>query len=139
MASICDGLCGADKLFLTDIYPARENQSQRQRTDAPHAVMSAGQSDVAFEADLRCWWSVVCGSKTGGWVLTMGAGDINKVLTRGAKTSRARTEHRHHRAQARQHSSRLGGVTFGQGAIRRDEPMARHTSICVGGPAEFLD
>jgi UDP-N-acetylmuramate--alanine ligase len=104
-----------------------------------HAVTSAGQSDVAFEADLEMLVvRLFAEAKPGDVVLTMGAGDINEVADALARKLRARgpniasTEHKPVNILAD-----LEVLLSDRARIRRDEPMARHTSMRVGGPAEF--
>ena len=131
---------GADKLFLTDIYPASEKPIEGVNGQMLYkAVASAGQADIVFEADLEMLVvRLFAELKAGDVVLTMGAGDINKVADALARKLRARGPNvLNVEQQPINMRADLEVLLSSKARIRRDEPMSRHTSMRVGGPAEF--
>jgi UDP-N-acetylmuramate--L-alanine ligase/UDP-N-acetylenolpyruvoylglucosamine reductase len=131
---------GADKLFLTDIYSAGEKPIEGVNGQMLYnAVVASGQSGALFEADLEMLVvRLFAEAKPGDLILTMGAGDIYKVADALARKLHARRPNILH---AEQKSTNLPGdlevLLSDKARIRQNEPMARHTSMKVGGPAEF--
>jgi UDP-N-acetylmuramate--L-alanine ligase/UDP-N-acetylenolpyruvoylglucosamine reductase len=131
---------GADKLWLTDIYAAGEKPIEgiSGRT-LFGAVVGSGQPAVAFEADLsKIAEALHREAQPGDLILTMGAGDIYKVA--GALADKLRPG-RPQVLVSGQSSAKLAmdlkTIVADRGVLRRDEPMAQHTSFRIGGPAEF--
>jgi UDP-N-acetylenolpyruvoylglucosamine reductase len=131
---------GADKLFLTDIYAAGEKpiEGVNERT-LYQAVAASGQGEIVLETDLEMLAArLFAEARPGDIILTMGAGDICKVAEALAQKLRARgpnsqtPEKRSGDMQAD-----LKVLLSDKAKIRHNEPMARHTSMRVGGPAEF--
>ncbi len=128
---------GADKLFLTDIYSATEKPIEGVNgytiVDAARAV---GQRDVTYEPRLeKLAKHLAAEARAGDLILVMGAGDICNVALKTGEILAARkpiiTE------QPMRIDADLRALLSDKAAIRRDEPMARHTSLKVGGPAEL--
>jgi len=129
---------GVDKLFLTDIYSAGEKPLDGiNGTTITDAVLASGQAPVVYEPDFdrlaRC---LALEAVPGDLIMTMGAGDIYKVAQQVAETlapAGARIETR----QPMDIQSDLRAVLSDKSKVRTGEPMARHTSLKVGGLAEF--
>ncbi|HUI06696.1 MAG TPA: UDP-N-acetylmuramate--L-alanine ligase [Verrucomicrobiae bacterium] len=131
---------GADRVFLTEIYGANERPIPGVTGRALYeAVNLAGQPNVAFEADAEILVArLFAEAKRGDVVLTMGAGDIYRVADALARKFRARgTDVVGPASQPANMQADLEVLLSDKARIRRDEPMSRHTSMHVGGPAEF--
>jgi len=131
---------GADRLFLTEIYAASEKPIEGVTGSMLHHVVTAsGQADAVFEQDLEMLVArLFAEARPGDIILTMGAGDIYKVAEALARKLRQRgptvlnTE-----KQPMNMYADLEVLLSDKAKIRQNEPMARHTSMRVGGPAEF--
>jgi UDP-N-acetylmuramate--L-alanine ligase/UDP-N-acetylenolpyruvoylglucosamine reductase len=128
---------GAEKLFLTDIYAANEKPIQGVNgyttMDAVHA---AGQKDVIYEPNLdRLAKHLAAEARPGDLILVMGAGDIYKVALKTGEVLATRKPII--AEQPMRIDADLRSLLSAKANIRRDEPMARHTSLKVGGPAEL--
>lgn len=123
------GTCfdGVDELFVTDIYPASEKPIQgitgQTIVDSVKELGEVGQAhshpslqSLHLEVGRRL--------KAGDWVMTLGAGNIHEVGTRLARDL----------DQFDQLKDQLGEA---EGIIRLYEPMRKHTTMKVGGPAQF--
>jgi len=114
----------ADRVFLTEIYPASEppleGVTSRLITDAMEAN---GHDGASYQPDrLELVKEVGRLLRPGDCVLTLGAGDIHEqgsVLARDL-------------AMLETLSAAMAG-----GNARLYEPMARHTTLRVGGPAQY--
>jgi len=131
---------GAGKLFLTDIYAASEKPIEGINGRMLHqAVVSSGQSEAVFEPDLEMLVvRLFAEARRGDLILTMGAGDMYKVaeaLTRKLRTRRPNVLTPEKQPQRMQADWEV--LLSVKSKIRRNEPMSRHTSMRVGGPAEF--
>jgi len=126
----------ADKLFLTEIYPAGEKPIPGVTgATVRDTVIAAGQVDVTYERDLqKLVHHLTVEARAGDLILVMGAGDIYKVAQTVAEKLAAR---RPSKGPTMDHFSKIRGMLSEQAVVRRDEPMARHTSLRVGGPAEL--
>ena len=131
---------GADRVFLTEIYGANEGPipgvTGKTLSDA---VNSTGQANVVFEADAEMLIArLFAETRRGDLVLTMGAGDIYKVADGLVRKLRARGPDIPSAVrQPADLQADLVVLLSDKARIRRDEPMSRHTSMRVGGPAEF--
>ena len=131
---------GADKLFLTEIYAASERPIDGVTGQLLcQAVAAAGAEEALFEADLEMLVArLFSEARPGDIVVTMGAGDIHKVAESLARKLRARGPNiLNQEKQPMDMQADLEVLLSEKAKIRRDEPMARHTSMRVGGPAEF--
>jgi UDP-N-acetylmuramate--alanine ligase len=127
---------GADKLFLTDIYAASETPIEGitgyTLVDAVHAT---GQNAI-YEPRLdKLAKHLAAEAKPGDLILLMGAGDIDKAAARTGEILAARKPV--HREPPMKIDAELRALLSDKATVRRDEPMARHTSLKVGGPAEL--
>lgn len=118
---------GVDELYVTDIYPASEQPIPGITGETiVNAVTAEGEVEKAFShPDLKTLHLAI-GRKldAGDWVLTLGAGNIHEVGTRLANDL----------AKVDELKSVLGES---EGIVKLYEPMRRHTTMKVGGPAQF--
>lgn len=123
------GACfeGVDELWVTDVYAASEPPipgiSGQTIVDA---VLEHGEVEKVVSHPSLATLHLAVGAKLepGDWVITLGAGNIHEVgsrLARDLATLDLLTE------------------TLGEsaGVTRLYEPMRRHTTMKVGGPAQF--
>jgi UDP-N-acetylmuramate--L-alanine ligase/UDP-N-acetylenolpyruvoylglucosamine reductase len=123
------GACfeGVDELWVTDVYAASEAPipgiSGQTIVDA---VVEHGEVEKVVSHPSLATLHLAVGAKLepGDWVITLGAGNIHEVgsrLARDLATLDLLTE------------------TLGEpaGIARLYEPMRRHTTMKVGGPAQF--
>jgi len=123
------GACfeGVDELWVTDVYAASEAPipgiSGQTIVDA---VLEHGEVEKVFSHPVLSTLHLAVGARLepGDWVITLGAGNIHEVASRLARD--LATLDRLTEALAEP-----GGTT------RLYEPMRRHTTMKVGGPAQF--
>ena len=131
---------GADKLFLTDVYAASEKPipgiTGRTIFDA---VAATGQDGVTYEPDLKILAEkLLAEAQTGDLILAMGAGDIYKVAQGVADQLSARGPNILNQLRSTMDiESDLRTMLSKKSKVRANEAMARHTSLRVGGAAEF--
>jgi UDP-N-acetylmuramate--L-alanine ligase/UDP-N-acetylenolpyruvoylglucosamine reductase len=115
----------ADCLFLTGIYPAGEPPIEGVSGEAlADAVRAGGHPSVDFAANLtHLRISVSRAVEPGDLILTMGAGDIHMVATQLVQELEGFRE--------------LRELLKPESVLRRHEPMSKHTSIRIGGPADL--
>lgn len=119
-----DALAGADALAVTSIYAASETPLPGVTGELiAEAARAAGCARVVHEPDLRKM-AAVHGPllEPGDLVLTLGAGNIHEAGRTLARFLSLRKE--------------LASV-MGPGNIRVFEPLSKHTTMRVGGPADF--
>ncbi len=117
----------ADKLIVTDIYAASEQPragiSGKRLCEEVHR---AGHPDAIF-ADRASLAEVACiNLKPGDLVIVMGAGDISQVAGQLSEYL--------HQNGLRNGADFPSGI---RGKILKNEPIAKHTSLKIGGPAEY--
>jgi UDP-N-acetylmuramate--alanine ligase len=130
----------ADKLFLTELYAAGEKPIDGVSGGTIRdAVIESGQANVTFEPDLdKLVDRLFIEAEAGDLIITMGAGDIYKVAQMVAeKFSRRGPNILQPARQEMNVEADLRVVLSGKSKIRSHEPMARHTSLKVGGPADL--
>ncbi len=115
----------ADLLFLTEIYAASESPIEGVTGELfAAAVREAGHPKVHFEADLRKLWKTVAREiEPGDLVLTLGAGNIHEAAATLA-------------SELAWYEG-LKKIVSAESVLLRQEPMRKHTSIRIGGPAQF--
>lgn len=115
----------ADELFLTDIYAASETPLEGVTGQSlADAVVRSGHLSVQYEPSLSRLRSMVSRSvRPGDLIITLGAGNIHEVAS---KLARELTWFEQLRAQLQPGS-----------VLLRQEPMSKHTSMRIGGPAQF--
>ncbi|MBL9154068.1 MAG: UDP-N-acetylmuramate--L-alanine ligase [Verrucomicrobiales bacterium] len=116
-----------DELWVCDVYPASERPipgvSGQTIVDA---VEASGKGTVVFSHPDKTTLHLAVGSRLreGDWVITLGAGDIHEVGSRLARDldvlDRLRAE-----------------IDDPEAVLRLYEPMRKHTTMKVGGPAQF--
>jgi len=115
----------ADLVFFTDIYPSSELPiSGVDGLTLPDTVKAAGHAGVVYSGTLA-------GVKTdvsqqllpGDMVLVMGAGDIYTVALELAADLKI--------------FRKVESLVEGRGVLKAYEPMRRHTTLRVGGPAQI--
>ena len=140
---------GADKLFLTDIYAANEKPIAGVGGQTIfEAVTATGQGPVVYEPDLqRLAERLLAEAQPGDLILTMGAGDIytvaqtvaeqlDKRATAGRVTATEGIIIADSVGRQVNIESDLSRLLSSRARIRGNEPMARHTSLKIGGPAQ---
>lgn len=123
------GACfdGVDELWVTDIYAASEapipGVSGQTIVDA---VLENGEVEkVTFHSDLAdLHLAIGQRLEPGDWVITLGAGNIHEVGSRLARDLGLLDRLRDTLGEA-------------DGVLKLYEPMRRHTTMKVGGPAQF--
>jgi UDP-N-acetylmuramate--alanine ligase len=115
----------ADVLFLTDIYAAGEAPIDGvSGASLAETVRAGGHPAVHFEADLsRLHQMAAREIAPGDLVLTLGAGNIHELAARLASEL--------------SFYEGLRALIGPESKLARQEPMRKHTSIRVGGPAQF--
>ncbi|MDD5262191.1 MAG: UDP-N-acetylmuramate--L-alanine ligase [Methylacidiphilales bacterium] len=115
----------ADRVFLTDIYSAGEAPIEGVSGPAfAEAVRQGEGGRVAYSEtlkDLKTELSV--NLEPGDCVLTMGAGNIHEVAEELSRDLRL--------------FKMIGSLAGEQSVLKAYEPMSRHTTLRVGGPAQI--
>jgi UDP-N-acetylmuramate--alanine ligase len=114
----------ADAVFVADVYPASEapipGVSGQMIVDAMRAQ---GHRHVEFQSSIdRIHQNAGAKIEDGDLILSLGAGNIHEAAARLASELTTR--------------DRLLDA-MGAGTIRLYEPLSRHTTMRVGGPAQF--
>ena len=114
----------ADIVFVADVYPANEapipGVSGQMVVDA---LRAHGHPHVEFQPSIkRIHQNAGVEIENGDLLLSLGAGNIHEAAARLASDLTTR--------------DRLI-ATMGPGTIRLYEPLSRHTTMRVGGPAQF--
>lgn len=120
---------GVDELYVCDIYPASEKPIEgitgQTIVDAVEELGDVGKA--VFHPSLDSMHLAIGRSlKPGDWVMTLGAGNIHEVGTRLARDL----------AERDRLVDLLDEYESG-GAVKLYEPMRRHTTMKVGGPAQY--
>jgi UDP-N-acetylmuramate--L-alanine ligase/UDP-N-acetylenolpyruvoylglucosamine reductase len=126
---------GADKLFLTEVYAASETPIPGVGGETVrNAVVAAGQANVVYEPDLaKLTDALALEARRGDLILVMGAGDIYKVAAAVAERFAKLTPR-----ATRDLVADFRALLSDDAKVRSDEPMSRHTSMRVGGPADLF-
>ena len=113
----------ADKLIVTDIYSAGETpRSAINGRDVTDVIRKAGHADVAFVERSKMAEFTAEKMKPGDLIIALGAGDIYEVAGQISEMLRDPNERF------------LRNV---RGKILKDEPLSKHTTLRVGGPADY--
>jgi UDP-N-acetylmuramate--L-alanine ligase/UDP-N-acetylenolpyruvoylglucosamine reductase len=115
----------ADEVFITEIYAASEAAMAGVTGEGlADTVRKSGQAGVHYESTLgRLRAAVNAVLRPGDLVITLGAGDIHKVAL--------------HLAQGLTWYAELRGLLKPESVLRRDEPLHKHTTMRIGGPAQL--
>ena len=118
---------GVDELWVTDIYPASEKPIPGITGQTiVDAVTEAGEVEKVFSHTELSSLHLKIGKslEAGDWLMTLGAGNIHEVGTRLARDL----------AETDRLIEVLGES---EGVVKLYEPMRRHTTMKVGGPAQY--
>ncbi len=116
----------ADRLYVADIYPASEPPIPGISGETiVDAVKASGGVEAFSHPDKKTiHWPVGNQVTPGDFILTLGAGDIHEAGTRLAADLKTLEKLR-------------TALDEEDAVIRLYEPMRRHTTLKVGGPAQF--
>ncbi|MFC4992647.1 UDP-N-acetylmuramate--L-alanine ligase [Rubritalea tangerina] len=119
-------LQAADKVFVTDVYPASElpidGVSGQTIVDAMKSHGSVSGQVVGEVASAH--YAVGNALKAGDMLITLGAGNVHEVGTKIARDQSVL-------------EVILGECGDGNAKVCLYEPMRKHTTMLVGGPAQF--
>jgi len=115
----------ADEVFITEIYAASEAAMAGVTGEAvAEGIRADGHSQVSYEPTLgRLRAAVNAALEPGDLVITLGAGDIHRVAL--------------HLAQSLAWYTELRGQLKEGSILKRDEPLHKHTTMRIGGPAQL--
>lgn len=114
----------ADHVFVADIYPASEKPipgiSGQTLVDA---MLAAGHASATHVPDIaRIHQSAAALAEDGDLILSLGAGNIHEAGHRLAQDLKMRDTLQ---------------TVMGSGRIKLYEPLSKHTTMRIGGPAQF--
>ena len=122
----------ADRLWLTEIYSAREKPIPGVSGEALAAVMRESGRHLKWESSLDHLWQGVHGDlRAGDVVLFLGAGEITRSahqLVAALRTNPTKA--------APEFVCGLEKDLSAESVVRLKEPLARRTTLRVGGPAD---
>jgi len=154
MKDFAESFGDADKLFLTEVYAASEPEIPGANSAALAAAMRARGQPVEYVpalSDLAL--AIRDASQSGDLILFLGAGDITKVAQEFAHARRTGTwglrppvstmnaESKTESGAGMPRSDafeRLRAAVSDCTAVRQHEPLARRTTMRVGGSADFF-
>jgi len=115
----------ADEVFITEIYAASEAAMAGVTGESvADAVRGDGHAHVHYEPTLgRLRGAVNAILQPGDLVITLGAGDIHRVAQ--------------HLAHGLTWFTELSAVIKPESILKRDEPLHKHTTMRIGGPAQL--
>ena len=123
----------ADKLWLTEVYAASEPEIPGINGARLAQAIRARGRPVEFIADLAGLRHAVRDAmEPGDLVLFLGAGDIS-----GAAYELAARLREEMPTRSEQFSAALSVAVSSATVVRRNEPLAKKTTLRVGGPADF--
>jgi len=122
---------GADRVWITDIYAASEPViSGVSGARLARAVSTAGCKAEFVATPTNLCVQLHCAVKSGDLVLFLGAGDITKA-------AHAFAEQLKDRQVLSTMCENLPGLLSSESRVRRNEPLAKKTTLRVGGPADW--
>jgi UDP-N-acetylmuramate--L-alanine ligase/UDP-N-acetylenolpyruvoylglucosamine reductase len=115
----------ASEVFITEIYAASEAAMAGVTGEALAEVVRADRHDgVHYESTLgRLRAAVNAMLRPGDLVITLGAGDIHRVAQ--------------YLAQGLTWYTELAPLLKPESILKRDEPLLKHTTMRIGGPAQL--
>jgi UDP-N-acetylmuramate--L-alanine ligase/UDP-N-acetylenolpyruvoylglucosamine reductase len=115
----------ASQVFITEIYAASEAAMAGVTGESvADGVRADGHTQVRYEATLgRLRAAVNAVLEPGDLVITLGAGDIHRVAQ--------------HLAEGLAWYAELSGRLKPGSILKRDEPLHKHTTMRIGGPAQL--
>ena len=119
----------ADKLVVTDIYAAGESpQADVTGEKLCGVIRDSGHRDAVFIERGKLTEYIRSEIKSGDLVITLGAGDITQVAGQLAELLK-NSKNGHHEKPA--------VFKAIKGKVLLNEPLSKHTTLKVGGPAKF--
>ncbi|MFZ5806460.1 MAG: UDP-N-acetylmuramate--L-alanine ligase [Verrucomicrobiota bacterium] len=113
----------ADRVWITEIYAASEQPiANISGKDLADDLLKKGQEAVFCKDLKRLKADVAMELKHNDLLLVMGAGDVEVIA--------------HQIAQTLKHYQEIVAIAGAESVVRLFEPMKKHTSMRVGGPAE---
>ncbi len=119
----------ADKLVVTGIYAASEiPRFDITGENVCRAIKNSGHPDVVFVERSRLTEYLQGQIEPGDLIIALGAGDIGQVAGQLSDFLRSSRNHNH---------VKLHPFETIQGKVFLNEPLFKHTSLKVGGPADY--
>jgi len=114
----------ADRIFISDIYPASEPPIEGiSGATIVEEISARGQQSAEFVRDVASIHKAAAAAlQDGDLVLSLGAGNIHEAGKRLVEDLQARDT--------------LQEI-IGKGRVKLHEPLSRHTTMKIGGPARF--
>ena len=128
----------ADRLILTDVYAASEDELDNVSGKSIYEeVKKHGLKDTIYMPKKELKGYLLNNIKRGDMVLMMGAGDITAIAEELAQelANFPSPLSSPHRGEGRVRGMDLN---FIKGTVKFDEPLSRHTSFKIGGPADIF-
>src|SRR5512133_1930008 len=115
----------ADRVVITDVYPASEPPLPGiSGQTIVHAISAHGHRGVTYQSRfMRVHRDIGNMLASGDLILSLGAGNIHEQLSILAAELVV--------------AEKLKAIVGEEGEVRLHEPMAKHTTLRVGGPAQF--
>ena len=125
---------GADTLYLTEVYAASETPIPGVSGEVVAAAVRSNGQAVIYEQELDGLVSRIQGHLgAGDVILFLGAGDISKAARKVAGQLRIDMNASNNERLANRLRERLTTESL----VRVNEPLAKKTTMRVGGPADF--
>jgi len=115
----------ADRVVITDVYPASEQPipGVTGKTIAD-AIADHGHAGVSYQPERkRVHWDIGNMLASGDLIVSLGAGNIHEQLSALAGDLVV--------------AEKLKALVGEEGDVKLYEPLAKHTTMLVGGPAQF--
>ncbi len=153
MADFATAFGDADKLLLTEVYAASEPEIPGANSTAlAEAIRARGQTVDCIPALKDVVPALRALMQPGDLILFLGAGDITKAahelanqLKQGAPsiarpelTMSASTDNQPSDARRSEILAQLRAAVCAETVVRQDEPLAKRTTLRVGGCADFF-
>lgn len=142
MADFAAAFGDADKLFLTDVYGAGEPEIPGANGAALADAIRARGGNVEY---IAAWTGLVPAVRaalhSGDLVLFVGAGDITKAaheLARVLKAGGAPASPSTETMSMNDIGNKLRAAVSAETVVRQDEPLAKRTTLRVGGKADYF-
>lgn len=135
----CNSFENADHVLITDIYAAREHDTMG--VSAQDLVSGlAHHPDARYAGDLDAATALLLTElQPGDLLLTLGAGDGNRVGEQVLAALQPSRRPESSVGMASRHDRLAAAIQETTGlAVQRGEPLARHTTMRVGGPADLF-
>ncbi|HTD65093.1 MAG TPA: UDP-N-acetylmuramate--L-alanine ligase [Candidatus Limnocylindria bacterium] len=142
MADFAASFGDADKLFLTEVYAASEPEIPGANGAALAEAIRAHGQPIEYISALKDVIAAVCAAmRAGDLVLFLGAGDITKAaheLARTLKSGGTTFSLRNETTNMNDTGNKLRAAVSADTIVRQDEPLAKRTTLRVGGKADFF-